>query len=145
MNTDDTLKVSSPDDVSCDSKYGGFRKYEKRARQFNSEKKWRSKNPEKYAACDLPKVQAYRKKRKHGWNMDVDGTFHLADDALAALWEKGQEARAECDLATSAMDNLARLLTQAEAERDLAIDLYGPKGEHDKTLAHIRSILEAHR
>ena len=68
-----------------------------------------------------------------------------ADAALAALWEKWQEAQAECDLATSAMDNLARLLTQAEAERDLAIDMYGPKGEHDKTLAHIRSILEAHR
>jgi len=48
--TDVRFKVSNPDDVSCDSEYGGFRKYEKRARQFNSEKKWRSKNPEKYAA-----------------------------------------------------------------------------------------------
>ena len=67
--------------------------------------------------CDIPEVQAL-------YEYNSDSKFlDRAPAALEALYERVKEL---------------------EAERDLAIDMYGPKGEHDKTLAHIRSILEAH-
>jgi hypothetical protein len=92
--------------------------------------------------------------------------YDAADAILAALQKRCQEPEAERDAPRQQVADLKGIIGKQEqelcqakshileteidrdaalSERDLAIDMYGPKGEHDKTLAHIRAILEAHR
>ncbi len=59
-------------------------------------------------------VEEYLKKRKRGWNMDVDGTLHLADAAIAE--EAARADRAEAALETA--NEHERQLIEVVAQHD---------------------------